>query len=64
MVAADCEEEETDKLEAVIECGVQTVLFVALIGAHPIESFDLVDQAVVEDEDILRFDVCAAVLLE
>jgi hypothetical protein len=26
--------------------------------------FDLVDQAVVENEDILRLDVCAAVLLE
>ena len=64
MVATDCEEKETDKLEAIVESRVQTVLFVAFVDAYAIESFDLVDQAVVEDQDILRLDVCAAVLLE
>jgi len=64
MVAAYCEEKETDELEAVVEGRVQTVLFVGLIDAQTIESFNLLDQAVVEDEDILRLDICAAVLLE
>lgn len=64
MVAANCEEEQTDELEAVVESGVEAVLFVALIGADAIEGFDLVDQVVVEEQDILRLDICAAILLE
>jgi hypothetical protein len=53
MVAADCEEEKTDELEAVVESRVQTILFVAFVDAQTVEGFDLVDQAVVENEDIL-----------
>jgi hypothetical protein len=64
MVAANCEEEQTDELEAVVQSGVEAVLFVALIGADAVEGFDLVDQVVVEEQDILRLDICAAILLE
>jgi len=64
MVAANCEEEQTDELEAVVQGGVEAVLFVALIGADAVEGFDLVDQVVVEQQDILRLDICAAILLE
>lgn len=64
VVAADGEEEETDELEAVVEGGVETVLFVALVDAQAVDGFDLVDQLVVEDEDILRLDVGAAILFE
>jgi hypothetical protein len=53
MVAADCEEEETNELETVVQGRVQTILFVAFVDAQAIESFDLVDQAVVKNEDIL-----------
>ena len=64
MVAADREEEETDELEAVVQSGIETILFVALVGTDSVERFDLVDQVVVEKQDILRFHVCAAILLE
>lgn len=64
MVATDCEEEKTDELETIVQSRVETVLLVWLVDAQSIEGFDLLDKAVVEDEDILRLDVCAAVLLE
>ena len=64
MVATNCEEEETDELETIVQSRVETVLLVWLVDAQSVEGFDLLDQAVVEDEDILRLDVCAAVLLE
>jgi hypothetical protein len=53
MVAADCEEEKTDELETIVQGRVQTILFVAFVDAQTVEGFDLVDQAVVENEDIL-----------
>ena len=64
MIATNCEEEQTDELEAVVQSGVEAVLLVALIGADAVEGFDLVDQVVVEQQDILRLHVCAAILLE
>ena len=64
MIATNGEEEETDELEAVVQGRVEAVLFVGLVDAQPVEGFNLLDQAVVEDQNILRLDVCAAVLLE
>ena len=64
MIATNGEEEETDELEAVVQGRVEAVLFVGLVDAQPVEGFNLLDQAVVEDQNILRLDICAAVLLE
>ena len=37
MIATNCEEEQTDELEAVVQSGVEAVLLVALIGADAVE---------------------------
>ena len=64
MIATNGEEEETDELEAVVQGRVEAVLFVGLVDAQAVEGFNLLDQAVVEEENILRLDICAAILLE
>ncbi len=63
-VPAYRQEEEGDKLKAVVENSVDTILFVALILSDLVEGLDLLDYGFVVLHHILRFDVGGAVLLE